>query len=560
MDEVKPLLRDQGGLSKVLTRFYLVQAMRKGYDVAELPTNGPNNFNYDTYDIADGTYILTCRMLESLSTVLQPGNVPLYKDGMFGHYDPQSDRTSKSGLEKFEEDRVLLVSFFTELVALDRVVGYYPVKDEFLRGVKELSKTGEISFCLVFAAQIFLDIHHTVRAQAARAFGTLETNLNFFDKEIDQHLEYHSDIKIRFKNWAAENTKAIQKTQTRIRWVLSDPVFSAKLKAYAELGQPVPASMERNRILKMSPVLSGLMLYHFRAEFWDGGIAVANAWGSITYSLHLYNALQSEKLMSQRWSDMDLVTTVMEDTNFFVGGAPTDVAGYLKKFCLQMGATAATFSRNQRRNTSVHSRSGPRTIKEGAPVSAMFMGRYLRGTGQVDWTAEHVAEIVELGLWETKGSEEEGTLRLGKIEDPEELKQKKKKHNGPSAPMAKLHPEQLIRSLSFALQGESLEFALPYTAMHRKCWSLLRAVRTRCDPLPRQMYTPACMEQESELPFVVGWIFSALVEGRGTKVLEEASIAVDEYVRAEGSDIIDLLGTLGMPVVFREQDEDEDEV
>ncbi|KAI1400232.1 hypothetical protein F4819DRAFT_509496 [Hypoxylon fuscum] len=60
----------------------------------------------------------------------------------------------------------------------------------------------------------------------------------------------------------------------------------------------------------------------------------------------------------------------------------------------------------RRRDTRDHAHAtvaiGAR-IKEGAPVSAMFMVRYLRGTGQVDWTAEHVAKIVELGLWETKG-------------------------------------------------------------------------------------------------------------------------------------------------------------
>ncbi|KAI1370177.1 hypothetical protein F4677DRAFT_451646 [Hypoxylon crocopeplum] len=552
MEDVVPMFKEHGGLWKVLNKFYFIQASLKGHR-PDFPSNGPDDFNYDTYDVANGTYILTCRSLDAFTRVVQPGQVPLYKDGMFGYYDPRSDRASKTGYQKFEEDRVLLMTIFTEFMAVERGVAHYPVEDEFLRGIKELDKTKEVPFYLVFAAQIFLDIHYILREHATRAFATLQENLNFFHDEIDEHFKFHKDLKI--DHWPASNDRMVRQMQLKMKWILKDPVYGVKIKAYQQLRQSVPASMEPNRILKMSPVLSGLMLYHFRAEVWDVGIAVANAWGSLTYSLHLYNALQSEKLMSRCWPDMDVVRTLLGESNFFVGDTPRRLVDYFKRFCLQMGTTAAAFTDKRRRNAALASRSGPRGIKDGAPVSCMFMDRYLRSTGQVDWTAEHVSRIVDLGLWEKEGSEDEGTLVLGQINDPEKLKQKlKARERNNSSKIARLPPEQLVKALLFALHGESLEFSFPYLAVHRTCWSLLRAVRKHCDPLLRQTFTAAYMERESELPFVVGYIFCAPVERKDMKLLLAASAAVDEFVRTEGRTAIHLLRGLDIPVVFESEE------
>ncbi|KAI1207163.1 uncharacterized protein F4807DRAFT_435922 [Annulohypoxylon truncatum] len=549
MEEVEPMFKDHGGLWKVLNRWYLVQMMMKGYEPFDLFKNdSTDNFNYDTYDIADGTYILTCRLISAFIPVIQPGNVPLYKDGMFGYYDPQSDRASKTGYQKFEEDRVLLMTIFTELMAVVRGIENYPVEDEFLRGIRELANTKQVSFYIVFAAQVFLDIHYTLREHAGKCFETLEKNLKSFDREIEEYFSFHINLKI--DNWPARNDAMLREYQRKIRWILQDPGHQVKIKAYRQTGQTPPVSMEANRLLKMSPVLSGLMLYHFRSEIWDVGIALANAWGSITYSLHLYNALRSEKLLSRTWKDMDLVRTLLGDSSFFVGDAPGNLDQYMKKFCLQMGTTVAAFTKNRRGKVVLESRAGPRGIKDGAPVSLMFMDRYLRGTGQVDWKPEDIARIIDLGMWETEGSEEDGTLILGQIDDPEKLKQKAKTRRGKGSENAKLSPEQLIRALTFALQGETLELSVSYISMHRECWSLLRAVRKHCDPLLRELYTAAYMERETELCFVVGWIFLEPVKDRSTTLLLEARDAVDQFVRKEGTTVLGLLNDLDMPVEF----------
>lgn len=276
------------------------------------------------------------------------------------------------------------------------------------------------------------------------------------------------------------------------------------------------------------------MLYHFRAATYDIGLRVADAWGSIVCPLHLYTALQQEKLLSpgqspaEPWEDMDVVLALLGEDSFYVGGElPKTPRDYLKKFYLQLGATAAAFTNSKqkriRKFEDLFSRGGPRSIKKDcAPVSDMFADRYLHNTGQVDWTPEHVDSVISRSLYEEGGPEEEVTLLLGQIEDPYKLRQRKKNINAgagggrrgkKTAEGARMPPDRLIRALVLGLQAESPTLAFPYLALHRAAWGVLGALREACEPLLVEPYGPACIKKEYQLPWVVGWAFEELVQG-----------------------------------------------
>lgn len=198
MADVMPLTEAHGGAWKILNRYFQVQVMIQGHDLEDaFDDNGPtDNFNYDMYDLGVGTFLLAYRHVDAFARVLQPGNIPIFKDGHFGWYDASSDRQSKTGRQKFQEDVALLMPFFAELMAVARSVGDYPVQDEFPRGMEELNKTNKIPFYLVFAAQVFLDIHHVLREQAIDAFQTFETQTKFFRSEIKDHLAFHKNLRV----------------------------------------------------------------------------------------------------------------------------------------------------------------------------------------------------------------------------------------------------------------------------------------------------------------------------------------------------------------------------
>ena len=178
--------------------------------------------------------------------------------------------------------------------------------------------------------------------------------------------------------------------QQDIKLIGTDPVREVQVRLYQRMSMPIPDS-ESHRILRMSPVISGLLLYHFRYLHRDIGVAVADASGSIQYSQHLYNALVKQKLLNSPWTDMQIVHAHFGDESFYVGGeAPQTPEDFFKKFCLQMGTSAAVMVKGRRKNAPLASKADPRGLKVGTPVQSMFNARYVENSGQVEFTPGYV--------------------------------------------------------------------------------------------------------------------------------------------------------------------------
>ncbi|KAI0452937.1 hypothetical protein F5B21DRAFT_481612 [Xylaria acuta] len=569
MEEILPLLNSHGGLGVMLRTFHTLQCLVKGWAIDDIFVESQDNLNYATYDVGYGTYLTTYRLLEAFVDVLQPDQLPLYKEGMFGFWDPASDRSKKTGMQKFNDDKALLMSFFTEQMTTIRGVQGWPIQDEFLRGMEELSKTKEVPFYAVFSAQVFLDITYELGEDIQRPFTTMVSHTTLMDNDVKLHFEFHAKLKIN--TWPATNDLLVRELQKSIQWVGKDPLRAVQAKMYQRYGIGTP-DVESHRLFRMSPVMSGLFLYHFRSRYHEIGLAVADVWGSIQYCEHLYNALRHEKLLSDSWPDMDVLTANLGEDSFYVGAeVPKTPQEYFNKFCLQMGTSVAAMTKKRRKNTPLQSRAGPRGLKEASPVLSMFKARYVDNTGQVDLTPEYVSQIIERSLFEQEDTED-GSFMIGQIEDPKKLKEKKKLQHPSNegrrkaAKSGNMPLEQLIKPLVIALHAEALEYAFPYLNLHRWCWRLLRAVKDLCDPILRQLYTPAYLEKESQLPWVVGWILLA-ASGLGDGVsdrrpLQLAAKAINEFLDAGTGGVIckQVLGKqLGMPIEFQFEHEDDDD-
>ncbi|KAK7425048.1 hypothetical protein QQZ08_008324 [Neonectria magnoliae] len=184
IDQVDQIFKHHGGASAVLEKFCIIYAMQEGFSSDDICSWGPDDGNEDVYELADKTYLNANQMLKALVKVLSPNGLPIYREGLFGIYDPQSDRASKKGLAKYSEDRIILAEFFTEAVTLARVVCDYPVEDEFIRGIRELDRTGNIPFYLIYATQILLDVHHTIRDKAHTALHILKDYTTTMDNML----------------------------------------------------------------------------------------------------------------------------------------------------------------------------------------------------------------------------------------------------------------------------------------------------------------------------------------------------------------------------------------
>lgn len=228
----------------------------------------------------------------------------------------------------------------------------------------------KIPLWLVFAAQIFLDIHHVLREDVGRAFSDLSNSAQLISASIEETLQFHASLRV--ETWPPSNDRVLKSILARIDdWVKTDPIQRARKRLRRPEGEPF-------KLMKQHPLLCGLWAYHLKALFHKVGVVFAGAWGSIMYCAHLYNAVRQEKLLHRRWKDIELIMKLQEG-NIFVGDPPKTPEDYLKRFALSMGYSASAFARNKRPRGSLleASKTGPRGMQELAPRRADVQGQLL---------------------------------------------------------------------------------------------------------------------------------------------------------------------------------------
>ncbi|KAJ9488268.1 hypothetical protein VN97_g5012 [Penicillium thymicola] len=328
-------------------------------DYKERPGDG---LNFKVYGQTQDIFVTAWQLLRSFTAICDPPNAPVYKPGCCGTYDPESDRESKPAREKFAEDTQILMEAFPEFYLLRFLARENFAEDELSRGLKVAFTTKEHPFWLVFAVQVFLNIHHILRDEVSRPFSELQRSALTMRDSIGSTLKMHD--KLRVENWPQKNDKILREIQADMAyWCATDPLKVEK----ARLGMPTGKMF---RLFRWHPLFCGLLLYRFKMSYQEAGILFVGAWGSVLYSLHLYNALQQEKLLTARWADLDVLQAIHPES--WIGGPPRTPDEYMKRFYLSMGYSATTFAKNRRNQPLQASKNGPKCLTEQGSVALMF--------------------------------------------------------------------------------------------------------------------------------------------------------------------------------------------
>ena len=479
-EEQEKAFAGHGGPYRVLEMYYIAHCLGEGQNPnsKELPGD---DLNFAMYDFAEVILLPTHTVLDAYMRVLEPGSVPLYKPGTYRVYNSAADRSNMSNREKFQEDKIVLCEILPDFNMLGLGTQLAPDFDELTRGLSKAFKTKVIPLSLTFAAQLFLDIHHILRDQVGRGFQDLCSIGHMMQASINQNLEFHKDLRIQ--NWPASNDLVLRQLLEHIRAAcVTDPIQETRSKIAAFRGFEI----EQHRLRKSHPLMCGLAVYNIKANFNDAGVAFANAWGSIIFTAHLHNAISAEKILSGRWRDMELLLGIQDQSRMFAGTPPHSPEQYFRRFSLAMGYSATNFARNRRRqNQAAASTAGPRSIQEQAPVSRMFMPRYVHGRETTDMTTQDVENILEKSSWLEVDDHDEGDAlvldRQDKADGKSRLKDSWKAKQRVSIP-------DLLRTLRISLQAEIFEFSFDYFLMHRQCWRLLRMVKDATQPQMREIF------------------------------------------------------------------------
>ncbi|OCL05854.1 hypothetical protein AOQ84DRAFT_399341 [Glonium stellatum] len=500
---------------KIIKIFYVAQCLTHGEDpmYKERPDDG---LNFKMYDVGSLAFLPTLVLLSSFASVLEVNSTPIMKPGFYGHYNASSDRKAKSSREKFLEDKIILLEALPDFCLIARANNTsIPGEDELTRGLRKFFKDKTISLWLVFAAQTFLDINHSLREGTERAFAELQRTGKNIEASLNENFRFHENLKV--ETWPKSNDMVLQDILDRINvFVKVDPITKAKQLLRVREG----VSSEPFFLYRRHPLLCGLMTFALKALFKEAGIAFANAWGSILYASHIYNTARQEKFLEGQWIGMEMAIGLHGAEKFYVGDHPKAIKEYFKRFYLSMGYSAANFAKNKRKGLPIVSKAGPRGLEDLSPISQIFKERLCHPsykTTRLDLTLEDAQKILDNAVVNNDASineAESDRAKKGLPELPIEGFPKERTRLN-----RKLHKQweryhsctltQLLYSLRDAIQPEVFELTFDHFRLHRMCWRLLRMIKENLDEELKKLYGPGYLETESQLPFVVGYIFMA---------------------------------------------------
>jgi hypothetical protein len=385
----------------VVELYYVDSCLRAGLEPKSLERRSIVDF--ERWPIVQESFQLPYRLLVSFRRGIDElRSMPLTRPAAVGTYTPGIDRAKLDPEELSEQDGALLMDFLITVGPYVNI-GNTPNDDELMRGIEGMlpKKKGKITLWLVFAAQSYLDIHHILMKDADRPLNDLQKFGREAQSTLKEHftfLEEHSLSAFRPK----KSESYIQETLREIEeWALEDKLTQIMNKEMGKGKQKLGRSGKSrvwmpNELLKMHPLLCGMMKYSFHLQLQWEGIRLLNETEIMTVA-HLYNALMQCGYLPEdcQWEDIDLLIEMHGSKDIFLGDFPTTIEDCTKRLAMFQGVSPQTFARNRRKGGQrvIFSKTGGRALKQASPIASIFRNRFLSG-GDVDLSITSVEVLL----------------------------------------------------------------------------------------------------------------------------------------------------------------------
>jgi hypothetical protein len=481
-------------------------------------------------DVVDWLYLPVCSLLLSFCDVIQANYAPVAEPGHFGIYNPRVDRSKLTVSQKMQEDKIILLEALPEFFVMTKIVGNAPVVDEFANGLRSAFVQKKIPLWVTYAAQFFLDIHHTLRADVVRGLAELQTSGTQAAATLKDCFD--TDRPRNFANWPAQSEAGVLGISNFIdRWIVGDVLNLLKRKLYRSAVLPTPQPYS---LFGRHPMLCGLLQLRLYILLQEAGITLATAWGSILCVAHLYEACRQGRYLDTIWPDMELIMDIHTRESIFSGRVPQTLEESRKSIILVLGASPVNFARANCSDQLKSSKKGLKRLTTNSPVTDVFRTQYFE-TGDATLTFDTVE-----GLLNDRKFVSTSTADTTETSEQSLLQQQWAKSH-------KMTPLQLLGTLRDAIVAEEHMLRFDYFSLHLRCLRLLRTLQTVLDQKLQRCFGYGYIENETQLPFLVYYIFEAAVgsgkieeilkvrEGGESLMLKQASEVVHEFIEREGA-------------------------
>ena len=201
---------------------------------------------------------------------------------------------------------------------------------------------------VVFAAQVYLNIHDIMRENVSRGF----LDLRFAGLRVDKIIR-NNRLHCSFIDTWIHRDVLTEKKKIMKRYVLGEP--------YA--------------LMKQDPWLCGLMALGLNLNFQGYGCSIANQCFSIVSAAHLYSSARQEGLLppgSQDWPDMDFLMKTHGARQIFQGAVPDKPEKYFQCWERTRGESVMNWARNRRNDRLIKSKRGHSKLILDSPVHHLF--------------------------------------------------------------------------------------------------------------------------------------------------------------------------------------------
>lgn len=480
---------------EVIEAMYTVMAKLTGREPAPF-----NEFDEDLQDAVYFTYGDILVLLKSFMDVMSNDSIPISKPGYFGVYKPQANRDKMSVKARFDEDKLILGELLADFWMLAQNIERTSWEDGLTRGFRTMLNSRKIPIWTLFAARLFLYVHHLLRSDVSAPFKQLQA--------LGKHFKESWTLVIKMrdpsedKHWPRENDRKVYSDLFKIvhGWLEEDCIG---LRIKKLVGGRVAVPEGDFRLFRQYPLMCGLFAFYLHSEYHCAGIMYANALGVVLYTSHLYNAVQQEGSCTASWSDMDLMIRMQSEERVFVGGKPDSPDDYFKRFCLCMGYSAEQFAANRRQGGPVVAARGPRTLAIDGDLSKILHEHYCRHTAAY---FEFVEELINsrFAVDDEDANKETRANDVSTVAIKQRTKDETKSY---LRTQASLSPVQLLLAMKSIIAQEIPRLAFDYFHLHRSCQMVLDMTQKALDDRFVKYFEADYLGTKSQLPFIVGYIF-----------------------------------------------------
>ena len=388
----------------VVELYYVDACLRAGLELKR--DNSRSIVDFERWGLVQESFQLPYRLLVTFKRGINELNsMPVTRPAELGIYTAGVDRSELDPEELCEQDGALLTDFLITAGPYTFIADT-PNDDELMRGIEGMlprNKGGKIPLWLVCASQSFLDTHHILMKDVDRPLHDLQE----FSREAKRTLQAHFDFVDEHSLLPELRTKKSEgyvhdTFQEITEWGLEDKMtqimnqFMSRDKQVRGRRGKEPRVWKPNELLKMHPLLCGMLKYSFHLQLQWEGVRLLNE-TDIMAVAHLYNALKQCGYLPDdcEWEDMNLLIQMHGPRDIFLGEFPTTMEDCTKRLALFQGVSPQTFARNRRRgaNRVIFSKSGGRDLKQASPIASIFRNRFL-DQGDVDLSVTSVEVLL----------------------------------------------------------------------------------------------------------------------------------------------------------------------